>query len=160
MNTGPRAILFSFFFMVLAALSLWTLSSVVADGGSENVENREPLNQDITQQPGTSPHLTIVAETGYLELEQGFVGDKLGAEIERISVDETEQFQIIDIRIPLENPESVNQVRVIGPSGKTIPQIKPAKISRNHEDNNVGVKLFLSRNKNWVFKVKLVENSQ
>lgn len=102
----------------------------------------------------------IIAETGYLELEQGFVGDRLGAEIKNISVDESGEFQTVDIAIPVQDPGDIHLVEVIGPAGKTIPQFKPAKITRDQEGNNVGVKLFLSQKKSWLFKVRLAEQSR
>lgn len=159
MSISWRVILVPLFLVLFSGLSAWTVPFAFGGETTESTEDKDLSNQSVAQEPGIEPQPTTVTETGYLELEQGFVGDKLGAEIERITVDETDQFQVIDIKIPFENPNAVDYIQVIGPAGKTIPQFKPAKISRDHEANNVGVKLFLSKNRNWVFKVKLVEDS-
>lgn len=159
MNTDARVVFLSIFLVVILVMN-WTISAALATEVSDSDENTVPSNQGESPQSEPTPQLTIVAETGYLELEQGFVGDKLGAEIESIAVDEAGEFQTININIPVENPGDINQVLVIGPAGNTVPQLKPAKISRDYSSNDVGVKLFLSKKKNWVFKVKLVDDSR
>lgn len=93
-------------------------------------------------------------ETGYLENTQGFVGDVLGAEITRIS--ESDQFQIIEIDVPID-PVDVDHVRVLSKSGEVIQLDRTSEIIRDYENNNVGIKLYLPKQKNWVFRLKLIE---
>lgn len=98
-------------------------------------------------------------ETGYLDANPGFVGDVLGAEVITIFEDKEQSLQIIEINVPT-NPDNVDHVRVISETGKTIPQDRTAEILRDYENNNVGIKLYLPKQKNWSFKLKLMENQE
>ena len=97
-------------------------------------------------------------ETGLLKAKPGYVGDVLGAKIESISIDEAHDMQIIEINVPIE-PEDVDRVKVISKSGKTIKQDKSAEILKDYENNNVGIKLYLPKKKNWQFKLHFVDES-
>ena len=109
------------------------------------------IKENTMQAPSTS-----VIETGFLEARPGYTGNVLGAEVEKVTIDEAQQSQIIEINLPID-PDEVDRVQVISVSGKPIPQDKTAQIIRDYENDNVGIKLYLPKKKDWVFKLKLVD---
>jgi len=64
--------------------------------------------------------------------------------------------QKIEINIPID-PGQVDQIRVISSSGKKIKQEKAAEVMRDYENNNVGITIFLSKQKNLGFKLRLID---
>lgn len=97
-----------------------------------------------------------VTESAYLQAVRGFVGDELGATITDVTVDEDEDMQLIEIDIPID-PERVDRVQLIGPAGKRIAEDRTTEILRDYENNNVGLKIYVPKKKNWVFKLRLID---
>lgn len=94
-------------------------------------------------------------ETGYLEATPGYVGDLLGAEVTDTNTS-GKQIDVIDITIPVD-PDQVDEIRVISANGKVVKQNKPAEVIPDYRNNNVGIRLFLPKQKNWEFKLRLVD---
>ena len=94
-------------------------------------------------------------ESGFLEARPGYTGNVLGAEVEKVTI-EAQQSQIIEINLPID-PDEVDRIQVLSVSGKPIPQDKTAQIVRDYENDNVGIKLYLPKKKDWVFKLKLID---
>lgn len=107
------------------------------------------------QQSAQPPEINIL-ETGQLEATPGFQGTILGAEI--IDAEVSADQQMIEINLPID-PDQVDQVRVLSPSGEYLKQSRQAEILRDYENNNVGVKIFLPRQKNLGFRLRLIDNS-
>ncbi|MFT5396803.1 MAG: hypothetical protein ACI85N_002009 [Gammaproteobacteria bacterium] len=59
--------------------------------------------------------------------------------------------QFIEINAS-KDPKDVDRVKVISKSSKFITQDKSAEILKDYENNNVGIKLYLPKIKNWQLK--------
>lgn len=101
----------------------------------------------------------MVLETDVLTARPGYTGKILGAEVLASEPDPLGQEQIIEINVPVD-PDKVDRIEVISPSGETIKQRRTAEILRNYENDNVGITLYLSKEKNWSFKLKLIDNME
>ena len=97
-----------------------------------------------------------VLETGLLQNVTGYRGDVLGAEIISIRLDEKSLEELIEISIPLD-PELADRVSVVSTSGKRIKVNRPLEISRDHENNKVGIILSLPRKTNMGFIIRLTD---
>lgn len=64
---------------------------------------------------------------------------------------------MIEINLPID-PDQVDQVRVVSPTGESLEQYREPEILRDYENNNVGVKIFLPRQKNLGFRLRLIDN--
>lgn len=93
-------------------------------------------------------------DTDYLEATRGYKGEVLDAKI--IDIESSGDSQAIEINVPID-PDQVDQVVVISPSGKKLQQQKDAEVIRDYENNNVGITIFLPKQKNWSFKLRLVD---
>ena len=109
------------------------------------------IKENTMQTPSSSE-----IESGFLEARPGYTGNVLGAEVEKVTIDEAQQSQIIEINLPID-PDEVDRIQVLSVSGKPIPQDKTAQIVRDYENDNVGIKLYLPMKKDWVFKLKLID---
>ena len=137
----------SFFILILGCMS----SLVIAEEQVHTVANPSPDESTI------SPSSAI--ETGYLEVRTGYTGDVLGAEIGKITENDDQQLQIIEIILPIDpDVDEVDRVKVLSRSGNPIPQDKAAQIFNDYENNNVGIKLYLPKQKDLVFKLKLIDD--
>lgn len=97
-------------------------------------------------------------ETDLLESRPGFTGNVLGARVVESKIGPEGQQQIVNIELPVD-PEKVDQVQVISESGQTLEQKRTAEILRNYENDNVGVIIYLSRQKNLSFRLRLIDNT-
>lgn len=98
-------------------------------------------------------------ETDTLKAKPGYKGKILGASVEESKMGPAGEVQIIQINLPVD-PNQVDEVQVISPTGETVKQRRAAEIMRNYESDNVGVTIFLSKDKNWEFKLKLIDNTR
>ena len=101
------------------------------------------------------PPQSRIFETGYLEATPGYRGNVLGAEIIDAKIDDEQQ--IIEINLPID-PDQVDQVRVISPSGEMLKQTKKAEILRDYETDTVGLKIILPRRESPGFRLRLIDN--
>lgn len=97
-------------------------------------------------------------ETDTLKAKTGYKGKILGASVEESKIGPAGEVQIIEINVPID-PDQVDRVQVVSPTGETIKQQRAAEIMRNYESDNVGVTIFLSKDKNWEFKLRLIDNN-
>lgn len=103
------------------------------------------------------PRMTL--ETDVLTARPGYTGKILGAEVLASEPGPLGEEQVIEINVPVD-PDQVDRIEVVTPSGETIKQRRTAEILRNYETDNVGITLFLSREQNWRFKLKLIDNNE
>ena len=101
----------------------------------------------------------MALQTDLLTARPGYTGKILGAEVLASEPGPLGEEQIIKINVPVD-PEQVDRIEVISPSGETIKQRRTAEILRNYENDNVGITLYLSREKNWSFKLKLIDSNE
>ena len=127
-------------------ISVW-LQGCVTSYGSPKHDSRNALPPP--------PDVTAL-DTGYLETTPGYTGDVLGAKIIGVSEISEEELLMIEVSVPVD-PDQVDEVRIISPSGKSLKQEKQAEILRDYENNNVGIKLFLPNQQKWDFKLKLID---
>lgn len=107
------------------------------------------------------PPPNIILETDTLEAKPGYTGKILGAIVKDSTIGPYGEQQIIEINVPVDPDQiDIDQVRVISPSGETLKQIKNAEIMRNYETDNVGITIFISKEKNMSFKLRLIDKSE
>ncbi|MCP4769080.1 MAG: hypothetical protein GY875_22820 [Gammaproteobacteria bacterium] len=111
---------------------------------------------DYTPPPGAAPMEEKSVDTGQLEATPGHRGDELGTEI--IRYEEYDEYQSIELNVPIE-PDQVDRVEVMSPSGETIPQSREAQIVHDYETNNVGIKIHVPKTDNLGFRLKLIDHT-
>ena len=94
-------------------------------------------------------------ETSVLQRVAGFTDDKLGAEVIAVTPGEGDT-EVVDIVIPV-NPDDVDQVRVTKPDGTPFKKKRIVEISRDHENNEVGVVLRFNKKDRLGFRLKLID---
>jgi hypothetical protein len=97
-----------------------------------------------------------VLETGLLKNVTGYQGDVLGAEVILVTTTDDGLSELIEISIPID-PDLADRVSVESFSGQRIKLKKPMEISRDHENNKVGIILKLPRKSKLGFKIKLID---
>lgn len=106
--------------------------------------------------PGSAPVEDGAVDTGPLEATPGYREDELGAEI--IRYEDRDEYQIIELKVPIE-PDQVDQVEVMTPSGEMIPQSRQAQIVHDYETDNVGIKIHVPKSENMGFRLKLIDHA-
>jgi len=109
--------------------------------------------QDVNELP---PAEAPTLETGILQRVDGYKGDLLGAEVISITPAENDALEVIELSVPID-PEVVDQVTVVGPSGQLLELGEPIEISPNQEKSSVGIILTLPKKKKLGFKIKLID---
>lgn len=94
-------------------------------------------------------------ETSVLQKVVGFTGDELGAEVIAVTPGEGDT-EIIDVVIPV-SPDDVDQVHVTRPDGTPFEKKRIMEISRDHENDEVGVVLRLNKKDRLGFRLKLID---
>lgn len=128
----------------------WSLSLQVFVFGCQA---QAPVIQPQNQLP---PAQAEILETGVIEGVPGFRGDELGAEVLSVSEAEDERLRVIELSIPVD-PERVDQVSVVGPSGQLLDIRRPIEISADPENNKVGITLTLSKQRSLGFRIQLID---
>jgi len=136
-------------FIRIILVSVW-LQGCASSNGS-------PSHDSLKAAP-PPPGITTL-DTGYLESTPGYTGSVLGTKIIGVSDLSAEELQIIEVSIPVD-PDQVDEVQIISPSGSTLKQQRQAEILRDYENNNVGIKLYLPRQQKWGFKLKLIDKPE
>ena len=111
---------------------------------------------DSHQQKDTASK--TIAETTFLRAKEGYTGDQLGAEVKKVSVDQEAEVRLVEVHIPYD-PDRVDNIQIITESGKPLNRDSIAEVLNDYENDNIGIKFYLPRQKNWVFKVKLVDDT-
>lgn len=114
---------------------------------------QQTIIQDVNELP---PPEAPLLETGLMQWVEGYKGDLLGAEVVSITPAENDAFEVIEISIPID-PEIVDQVTLVGPSGQLLELDAPIEISPDQQNDNVGITLTLSKKKKLGFKIKLID---
>ena len=109
--------------------------------------------QDVNKLP---PPEAPTLETAILQRIDGYKGDVLGAEIVSITPGENDALHVIELSVPID-PEIVDQVTVIDPSGQLLDIGEPIEISPDQEKGGVGIILTLPKKKKIGFKIKLID---
>jgi len=97
-----------------------------------------------------------VLETGLLKNVAGHQGDVLGAEVTSVTITDDGRSELIEVSIPVD-PELADRVSVESLSGQPIKLKKPLEISRDYENNNVGIILKLPGKSKMGFKIRLTD---
>lgn len=107
--------------------------------------------------PGTAPPELNTVETGELRATTGHKGDVIGAEI--ISTETIGEEQLIEVSVPIE-PDQVDQVRILSPSGEPVELSREAEIIRKYETNDVGIRFQIPKNTNIKFQLQLMDTRE
>lgn len=94
----------------------------------------------------------------FLQAKEGYVGNQLGAMVKEVEVDPASETRLIEVYIPY-NPEQLDSIQIVTESGKVLKQDKISQVIKDYENDNVGVKFYLPKQKNWVFIIKLIADS-
>ena len=100
---------------------------------------------------GCQAQNTIIQDVNELPPEEGYKGDLLGAEVISITSAENDALEVIELSVPID-PEVVDQVSVVGPSGQLLELGEPIEISPNQEKSSAGIIPTLPKKRNWVLK--------
>ena len=98
-------------------------------------------------------------ETDWLDAEVGSTGDVLGAKVVEVESNPDSDTTIIEIKVPVKNPEDFDSIEVI--SKKTLQPIKQkgeAEWIKNYEDGIYGLRLHFKKAPNFEFRVRLIDN--
>jgi len=105
------------------------------------------------------PPASSVLETDTLIARPGYTGKVIGASVTRSSPGPDGDLQVIHVNVPVD-PDRVDRVQVVSESGETLKQKRVAEIIRNYETDNVGITIYLSKDKDWRFKLRLIDNAE
>ena len=116
-------------------------------------QTQNTIIQDLNKLP---PPDALTLETGILQRVEGFKGDLLGAEIVSINPAENDAFEVINLSVPVD-PEVVDQVTVVDPSGRLLELGEPIEISPNQDRSSVGIVLALPKRNRPGFIIRLID---
>lgn len=116
-------------------------------------QTQNTIIQDLNRLP---PPEASTLETGILQRVDGYKGDLLGAEVVSVNPAENDTLQVIELSIPVD-PEIVDQITVLGPSGQLLELDEPIEIFPNREKGSVGIILTLPKKKKPGFIIKLID---
>ncbi len=116
-------------------------------------QTQNTIIQDLNKLP---PPEAPTLETGILQGVDGYKGDLLGAEVVSINQGENDAFEVIELSVPID-PEVVDQVTVVSPSGQLLEIDEPIEISPNWKKSSVGIILTLPKKKKPGFIIKLID---
>lgn len=101
------------------------------------------------------PGERVERDSGLLQAEPGFRGDRLGVEVERVT--ETEDGRLeIDLHLPLQ-ADMVDEVEVLGPRGRPLDLGKEPQIRPDDDERGVGLRLFVPKSSNLEFRLRLID---
>ncbi|UCH40903.1 MAG: hypothetical protein JSU67_04225 [Gammaproteobacteria bacterium] len=126
---------------------------LMLQGFISTCQAQNTILQEANEQP---PPEAPTLETDIIQRIDGYKGDVLGAEVVSITPAENDAFEVIEISIPID-PEIVDQVTVVGPSGQLLELGQPIEISPDQEKDIVGITLTLSKKKKLGFQIKLID---
>lgn len=95
-------------------------------------------------------------ETSVVKAEEGAVGQIIGVQVTDVEIIEKDVTRLVKVNIPVD-PEKYYKIEIIDAAGKTLEQNKISKLINDYENDNIGVKFYLNKKKNWTFKIKLSE---
>ena len=113
-------------------------------------------NTIIQDQNKLPPPDAPTLETGILQRIDGYKGDLLGAEVVSINPAENKALEVIKLNVPID-PEVVDQITVVGPSGQLLELDEPIEISPNPDGSSVGIILTLPKKNRPGFIIKLID---
>jgi len=101
----------------------------------------------------------LTLETDWLDTEVGSTGEVLGAKVIDVENIPESDTTIIEIKVPVNNPENFEGVEVIGKKTRQpIKQQSEAEWFKNYEDGAYGLRLHLKKSSNFEFRIKLIDN--
>jgi len=99
-----------------------------------------------------------IAETTFLKAKEGYIGDQLGAEVKDVVVVPDSKMRLVEVYIPYD-PARVDSIQIVTESGNTLKQDRIYQVIKDYENDNLGIKFYLPKQKNWAFKIKLIDES-
>ena len=100
-----------------------------------------------------------VLETDWLGTEIGSTGNVLGAKVVDIKNSPGTETTVINIEIPVNNPDDFETIEVIGKNTlQPIKQKRKAEWIENHEEGVYGLRLYLKRAPGFEFQLRLIDN--
>lgn len=104
------------------------------------------------------PPGTVVFETGLLKNTIGYRGDVLGAEVISVKTAGNDEFELIEVSIPLDlEVDQVDRISVFSAKGQQFIFDKPLEISMDRENNKIGIIMSLPRKTKMGFIIKLID---
>jgi len=107
---------------------------------------------------GAAPPEYNTVETGELGATTGLRDDGTGAEV--ISSETVGEEQSIEVTVPIE-PDQVDEVRILSPSGEPVELSREAEIIHKYETNDVGIRFQVPKNNtNIRFQLQLMDTRE
>ena len=102
--------------------------------------------------------LPTISETATLRAKEGYIDGQLGAEVKEVTIDQENEGRLVEVHIPVD-PEKVDEIEVVPESGQPLKGDRIEQVIKDYENDNVGIKFYLPKQKNWVFKIKLTDQN-
>lgn len=105
--------------------------------------------------------LSNIVETDWLQMKEGSSGKTLGAKVESITTPGSDGSTIINLTIPVDNPEQIDAIEVISrETDKPVQQTKKAEWVKDYETEKHELRLFLTRKPGFEFRLRLIDNEK
>ncbi|MCW8935608.1 MAG: hypothetical protein OQK98_12855 [Gammaproteobacteria bacterium] len=101
----------------------------------------------------------LILESDWLEAEVGSTGDVLGAKVVDVESHADTDTTIIEIILPVKNPQDFDNIEVIGKKSKQpLKQKSQAEWIKNDEEGIYGLRLHLKKVPRFEFQIRLIDN--
>ena len=103
----------------------------------------------------------LILETDWLNSSVGSKGDILGAKVTDVDKVLSKDITILEISLPIENPENFDKIEVFGKnSTQPIPQSGEPVWIEDSETGNQGLRLYLKKKPGFEFRLRLIDNEE
>ncbi len=103
----------------------------------------------------------LILETDWLNSSVGSKGDILGAKVTDVDKVLGQDITILEISLPLENPENIDKIEVIGKnSTQPISQAGEPVWVEDYEKGTQGLRLYLKKKPGFEFRLRLIDNEE
>lgn len=120
--------------------------------------NTQPAFADEKMKLKKSNASKAVKETSVLKAEAGNQGSLLGAKVESVASSESSELMLISVMVPVD-PAQADQIEIFSSSGKPLAKDRIAQVLKDYENDNVGIKFYFPKKKNWEFKIRFHDDS-
>ena len=101
----------------------------------------------------------LILETDWLESTKGSQGHTLGARVSDVDKIPSKESTVLEIAIPIDNPDSFDKIEVIGKnSQQEIPQTRSPEWIEDYENGKPGLRLFLKKKPGFEFRLKFIDD--